>query len=476
MTLFSSETRIFWLFAVMQGVLWTLVPTLVFQNLPMDVIEGLAWGHAWPIGTYKHPPLQAWLLESTATLTGHTDMGIYALSALCLVITYWAVWQLGKMVLAPASALIGTMALVSCFYFSTTIPEFNPNVVQMPLYALCGLFFWRAYWDNRWYDWLVLGICAGLGLWGKYSFILMLLSIGLFIVSDPYVRRIRHNFGAWLALTVAAVIFLPHAIWLLSYDWLPLAYARSRTLSAESIWQALWWALLFMLNQLLVISPVVLVTWLARQPFYQICPARRYLTFLAWGPFVLMTVLALALEDRPRDMWGMAMWPFIGLWCATLWNSGWERWAQRVCMLAMLVMPLCIIGGSLWGVQNGYSPWRTSFQGRALAQAADALWQKHHPDVPLTVVLGDNWLGGNISWYGRDRPFVMPDGDVKKSAWITPEMIKAHGALAVWNMKSYGENVPEWALRHGVALVTQTIRIPYGTEMMSIGLAVITPK
>ena len=39
---------------------WTLVPTLVNRNLPLDVVEALAWGHEWEWGYEKHPPLSAW--------------------------------------------------------------------------------------------------------------------------------------------------------------------------------------------------------------------------------------------------------------------------------------------------------------------------------------------------------------------------------------------------------------------------------
>ena len=45
------------------------VAALTSPNAPLDVIEGYAWGHEWPLGTYKHPPLQAWILQLCALAT-----------------------------------------------------------------------------------------------------------------------------------------------------------------------------------------------------------------------------------------------------------------------------------------------------------------------------------------------------------------------------------------------------------------------
>src|SRR5271168_2819822 len=66
----ATPARLFWVFAATHLALWTIIPTLVSPNAPLDVIEGYAWGHEWLIGTHKHPPMQAWWLGALAILTG----------------------------------------------------------------------------------------------------------------------------------------------------------------------------------------------------------------------------------------------------------------------------------------------------------------------------------------------------------------------------------------------------------------------
>lgn len=495
------ETRRFWWFALGQFALWSLLPELVFRNLPLDVVEGLVWGHGWPVGTYKHPPLQAWLLEIVAILGGRSDLAIYSLSAACLLVTYLAVWRLGNMLLAPAVALMGVLALGSCFYFATSIPEFNPNVVQMPLFALCGLWFWQAFQHNRWIDWLLLGLCGGLGLYGKYSFALMLASFGVFVLLEPTARRLWRSPGAWLAACVAALVFIPHVIWLQESGWLPFAYARSRTELAPHMGVALWWTVRFALNQLLVLAPVAIVLWLSRvhhgvrdgvarnlqqktmiakiiSGWNTISPAQRYLMILAWSPFLFLLALSLFTGGKPRDMWGMALWPFIGLWLASLFKSGWERnvWARRVLWLALLIMPMATVSGAMLSVPFGFRPWRTEFSGKALAQAADELWQAQGWDKPLRIVLSDAWYGGTIAWYGRDRAQVMITGDQRYSPWVTAEMIREQGALVAWDPREGRTAPPGWATQYGAIVAQKTVLLPYGREQVPYALAVIAPQ
>ena len=39
--------NLFYIFLLVHLVLWTVVPTLVNQNLPLDTIEALAWEVIW---------------------------------------------------------------------------------------------------------------------------------------------------------------------------------------------------------------------------------------------------------------------------------------------------------------------------------------------------------------------------------------------------------------------------------------------
>ena len=54
---------LFYLFAASHLILWTLVPSLTNNNLPLDTIEALAWSSNLDWGYNKHPPLSAFVVE-----------------------------------------------------------------------------------------------------------------------------------------------------------------------------------------------------------------------------------------------------------------------------------------------------------------------------------------------------------------------------------------------------------------------------
>jgi 4-amino-4-deoxy-L-arabinose transferase-like glycosyltransferase len=477
----NNPSRWFGWFALGQFLLWVIVPTLAYSNLPLDVVEGLAWGHGWPVGTYKHPPLQAWILEIAAIVGGRHDAAIYATGAGCLLLTYIALWRMARMVLSPAVALAGIVTLAACFYFATTIPEFNPNVVQMPLFALCGWLFWRCYQQDRWWDWGLFGLCAGLGMLGKYSFALMLLSIGGFMVLEPSARRLIRRPGAYLALFVGAVVFTPHLLWLVQSHWLPLDYATSRIVATHGWLDRVLGLMRFVGAQALAIALPLVILWLARSREAMataVDPAFRcYLTCLAWLPTLLILGMGLIIGGLGREMWGMALWPFIGLWAAERWRSdlSLKKWPQVLLATSMAVMPMATVSGALLSVPFGFRAWRTEFPGRELATEAENFWQAQGWRQPLLFVLGDAWHGGNIAWYGQDRPQLMINGNTVYSPWVRPADVALHGALAVWDPDGGGEKTPDWAVALGQVAAIKTATLHYGKQEIRARFAIIMP-
>ena len=99
----------FWVAALAQGTLWTLVPSLFYTAPPGDVPLVLAIGKEWPLGSPYGPPLAPWAANLAFELAGRSIVGVYLLSQACVVATYWAVFALGRRMLGAAHA-----AMASC--------------------------------------------------------------------------------------------------------------------------------------------------------------------------------------------------------------------------------------------------------------------------------------------------------------------------------------------------------------------------
>src|SRR5918912_3176548 len=87
----SRPELLFWTATLAQAFLWVLVPTLTYSAPPGNVPLVLAAGHEWVAGSRLGPPLANWVAEVAFDLSGRHLFGIYLLSQICVVISFWAV-------------------------------------------------------------------------------------------------------------------------------------------------------------------------------------------------------------------------------------------------------------------------------------------------------------------------------------------------------------------------------------------------
>src|SRR5689334_18672265 len=81
----------FAVFLILHFFVWTALPTLLYPNLPLDLIEALTYGREWQLGYDKLPPLPWWLVEALYRIVGR-DVAYYALAQLAVVAAFLFVW------------------------------------------------------------------------------------------------------------------------------------------------------------------------------------------------------------------------------------------------------------------------------------------------------------------------------------------------------------------------------------------------
>src|SRR5258708_25563298 len=99
---------LFWTMAVLQAVLWTLVPALFYAAPPGQLPLVLAIGHEFQFGTEFGPPLAFWLAEIAYRLAGMA--GVYFLSQVCIVVTFGAGLAPGPVIVrVPHAGMVGAL-------------------------------------------------------------------------------------------------------------------------------------------------------------------------------------------------------------------------------------------------------------------------------------------------------------------------------------------------------------------------------
>ena len=174
--------NIFLIFVFSHLIIWTLVPSLTNKNLPLDVIEALAWGSNLDWGFNKHPPASAFFPQIFFQIFGSQDWAFYLLSQIFVLIAFYYVFKLSVDILGNSKiSLIPVLLLVSIYYYNFTTPEFNVNVCQLPFWSLVVYYSWKIYDEKeiKFKDCVLLGIFGAIGFLSKYLFLYLLTSIFL---------------------------------------------------------------------------------------------------------------------------------------------------------------------------------------------------------------------------------------------------------------------------------------------------------
>ena len=315
--------RAFAAFLALHAAVWTALPTLLYPNLPLDLIEALMYGREWQLGYDKLPPLPWWLVQIAFMTVGH-DFAYYLLAQIAVVAGFAFVFLTARTLVGPLGALVSVLIVDGLHYLNYTSAKFNHDVVQLPFWAMAGFAFHRALRGRQNADWLLLGLAVGISLWAKYFVAVLAIPLALFVLFDRDARKTLTTPGPYIAIAAALITMAPHLVWLVNNDFLPFTYAEHRALPSRGLIDHVWHPLQFAISQLFFLLPSLLIAapLLFPRPRAGEPPAaasadaydRRIVALLAFGP--MATVLAMsALSGRGTvAMWGYPLWLFLGLW------------------------------------------------------------------------------------------------------------------------------------------------------------------
>lgn len=202
----------FWLAALAQALIWVLVPTLFYAAPPGDLAETLAQARHVERLPLVAPPLAYLLAEAAMRIAGL--FGVYLLSQICVVVTLWAVFALGRATLGECHAVLATLLMACVYFFTVPTPDFSPAILAMPLWALALLHFWRAAGEDRELYWLALAADLSLLLLTTYLAGFLIALMVVFALLSAHVRARLTSAGALAVMAIVPFMLLVHWIWL----------------------------------------------------------------------------------------------------------------------------------------------------------------------------------------------------------------------------------------------------------------------
>jgi 4-amino-4-deoxy-L-arabinose transferase-like glycosyltransferase len=474
-------------FLALHFVVWTVLPTLLYANLPLDLIEALTYGREWQLGSDKLPPLPWWLIEIMYRTFG-VDIAYYATAQVTIIITFALVFATARPLLGATGALLAVLIIDGLHYFQYTAAKFNHDVIQLPFWALAGYAFHAALKRKFLTDWLLLGLAVGGALWAKYFVALLVVPYALFLLFDRDARRALATPGPYLALVVAAIVITPNLVWLFQHDFSTFAYGEARAATVRGWFDHFVHPAMFAVSQIFFLIPSFFIASPLLYPRPRVDQRiavdafdRRIVTLIALGPGISTIALSAISGRGAVAMWGYPLWLFLGLWIVMVVAP--QLTAERVnrvvgawaFVFAVLAIAFVVNYSVLPLIDHRYRA--VFYPGDTLAAA---LTQRFHAATgrKLTYVIGSMWDGGNLAHYSTDQPHVLIDGRLRRAPWIDMNDLRAKGAMLVWT-QSDADVVPQQlaAIAPGAVLgkpFDLPMRRNFGTA--HIGWAILMPQ
>lgn len=408
MILPGKEKNIFYLLCLYHLIIWTIVPYLSNKNLPLDVIEALAWGQDFDLGYNKHPPLSAWIPGLLFKIFGNKDWIYYLLSQVFIVISFIFLWKLSSFFLKNKSQIVlSILAMEGIVFYTFETPQFNVNICQIPLWIGTVYFFFKSIKNNKITDWIFLGSFAALGFLTKYIFAYLLISLFFYLVFISTKKK-NNNFNFLYALLTFLLITAPHFQWLIQNDFTAVYYALKRGgLNEASIYNHLLNPFKFIINQIAVLLPFLLLIYLLIKRIKIKLPLNNekfiFLLFSFLLPFFLILITSVITGSRIRTMWMIPFYSLISIFFVFLYQD--QINLKKLKKFNILLIIFLIVSPTLYSLRSIYNDTRTGYEGKKIALQIEKEWKTISKDEISNVGFSE-WYAGNLSYQLSNRPKV----------------------------------------------------------------------
>jgi 4-amino-4-deoxy-L-arabinose transferase-like glycosyltransferase len=415
MTQPNKEKKIFYLLCLYHLIIWTIVPYLSNKNLPLDVIEALAWGQNFDLGYTKHPPLSGWIPGMLFKFFGNKDWVYYLLSQIFIIVSFIFIWKLASLFFKKkVHVLLSVLSMEGIAFYTFETPQFNVNICQIPLWVGTIYFFFKSIKDNKIYYWIFLGVFSAFGLLTKYIFAYLLVSLFIYLIFIS-IKIKKININILFAILAFLFVSVSHFQWLIQNDYTTINYALKRGgLNEFYIYKHLLNPFIFFIKQIGIVFPFILLIYLLINKIkINFSVNNEKFIFLLFSfvlPFFLILITSIITGARIRTMWMVPFYSLIGIFFIYLYKNHINF--RKLKNFYILLIIYLIISPTLYSIRSIYSDSRTGYEGKKIAFQIEKEWKSISREEISNVGFSE-WYAGNLSYHLINRPKVFLEENIK---------------------------------------------------------------
>src|SRR5712671_4649587 len=407
-----------------------------------------------------HPPMIAWFIRFGTAIFGDTNFGVRFAGIFAMLVTQLLLADIVRRVTHDVRAVaLAVLMPEAALYYGLLMAKVSPDVALIPfavamVWALIRL---NESGDARW--WLAAGVFAGLALLSKFTAVMLLPAVAVFMLVPEWRRRWLTSLYPWAAALIAVAVFSPALIWNAENDWASFKFQFVRVTATHEVslrtigeYFGLQFGLVGFILLPVVLSGLVLTAW---RGYRRGDAVAILLSTAVVVPFAYFFWKSLTL--RVGDTWPMFMWPVgfaaAAINVAMLPREGFPAWmikstvawahAAIVSGIAFVVLVFLYYVAAPWnfigkadpiGGEAGYE--KVVDRAQAELQKTGATW----------IATTDYRTYAMLRWYFRDRlPVIQINERGRFLGFRDPGMSLIRGHTGLYVGREPDNANPLWA-------------------------------
>ncbi|MDF1877127.1 glycosyltransferase family 39 protein [Sulfurimonas sp. SAG-AH-194-L11] len=243
--------------------------TLYNAILPLHGDEAYywMWSHDLQLSYFDHPPMIAYLIYFSNFIS-QSEWGVRLVPVLAMSISSLYVYKLTALLSDEKTALNAVVIISAVLLTHAGYIFATPDAPLILFWTLSLYHSYKAIFEGKLLNFILAGIFLGAMMISKYSAIMLVLSILIFILTKR--RDLFSNPYLYLSGIIATLVVAPMLYWNYQHEWISFLFQLDHG-SSDSYTIQPWLILEFVSSQFGVFSPVfawILFYYLVKEKLY----------------------------------------------------------------------------------------------------------------------------------------------------------------------------------------------------------------
>ena len=436
---------------------FTLLAWLCLPNMHHDMLENYAWGQTLEWGSFKHPPLFAWITRWWFTLWPTTTAAYYALSYLNDGMALVGILCLAKLLIQTGVGNKPNKIQLQIFLFLVLVfsllswpytiyaSRFNADTILLSIWPWTTFAFFSSLETSdttkKWLWTIALAILAAASLLSKYFSGVLLLTLLITSLIDNRYRRWYSTPFPYVCLSLFILLLTPHVLWEYQMNF-PFQSYMSEYISSSTTNNKVLKYCIDLLNFVLSGAYYFLFSWVlwfvlrradtnSEHKIILSPIPQRHIYSLCFLPVTIVIIIACISGSRLIERWATPIWFALPILMANLLINQLDAIKSRLISLIRavklfwLIVFIFIISSALsvsffkGDRDNGFSLYEAREE---MASAIAYHFKTRYPGKTLGWVGGESWPkhAPALAFYITNHPRAIPKFPDEMPALVNP--------------------------------------------------------